>query len=102
MALRCGLEWEKSRLSHQLSRMAARGLITREECAEDGRGAVVRITEKGRALAETAREVCEQTVRRVLVDALTPDQLDALGSIAEVVLARLEQDEMQREPSRHS
>ncbi len=94
MALRCGLEWEKSRLSHQLSRMAARGLITREECAEDSRGAVVRITEKGRALAEEARRVCEQTVHRSLMDALTPDQLDALGAIAEAVLGRLGEDGM--------
>ena len=29
IALRCGLEWEKSRLSHQLRRMQGRGLITR-------------------------------------------------------------------------
>jgi DNA-binding MarR family transcriptional regulator len=92
MALRCGLEWEKSRLSHQLSRMAARGLITREECAEDSRGAVVRITEKGRVLAEEARRVCEQTVHRSLMGALTPDQLDALRAIAEAVLARLDED----------
>lgn len=44
LALRCGLEWEKSRLSHQLRRMERRGLVVREECPEDRRGAVVRVT----------------------------------------------------------
>ena len=38
LALRCGLEWEKSRLSHQLRRMEARGLVVREQCSEDNRG----------------------------------------------------------------
>ena len=47
LALRCGLEWEKSRLSHQLRRMEARGLITREECVEDNRGLVIRVTDAG-------------------------------------------------------
>src|SRR5690606_37024611 len=41
LALRCGLEWEKSRLSHQLKRMEARGLITRAVCEEDGRSILV-------------------------------------------------------------
>src|SRR3954465_15870251 len=48
LALRCGLEWEKSRLSHQLRRMEERDLITRLECAEDNRSTVIRVTEVGR------------------------------------------------------
>src|SRR5258708_33178712 len=55
LALRCGLEWEKSRLSHQLRRMEERGLITRQECAEDNRGSVIRVTEAGRKLAAEAK-----------------------------------------------
>ncbi len=35
------LQWEKSRLSHHLARMAKRGLITRDGCTEDGRGQFV-------------------------------------------------------------
>src|SRR5687768_10781377 len=50
LTLRCGLEWEKSRLSHQLKRMEARGLIAREECVEDNRGSVIRVTDVGRKL----------------------------------------------------
>jgi DNA-binding MarR family transcriptional regulator len=55
LALRCGLEWEKSRLSHQLKRMEARGLILREDCVEDNRGTVIRVTDTGRKLAAEAQ-----------------------------------------------
>src|ERR1700759_3401440 len=37
------LNWEQSRLSHQLTRMERRGLISRHECTVDGRGAVVKL-----------------------------------------------------------
>jgi len=91
IALRCGLEWEKSRLSHQLRRMEQRGLVTREMCAEDNRSTVIRVTDEGRRLAEEGRRVHEAAVRRYVSDALTPAQLDALGEIAEAVLAGLDQ-----------
>ncbi|MFD3621161.1 MarR family winged helix-turn-helix transcriptional regulator [Streptomyces sp. NPDC058676] len=42
------LEWEKSRLSQHIGRMAKRGLVTREDSPEDGRGAFVVITPAGR------------------------------------------------------
>lgn len=90
LALRCGLEWEKSRLSHQLRRMEQRGLVTRENCEEDNRGATIRVTPAGRHLAEQARLVHEQSVRRYVRDALTPAQLDALADISAAILANLE------------
>jgi DNA-binding MarR family transcriptional regulator len=91
LALRCGLEWEKSRLSHQLRRMEARGLVVREDCAEDNRGSVIRVTDAGRKLAAEARHHYEQAVQRYVVDVLTPEQIEALGTIAETVLAQLEE-----------
>src|SRR2546421_1973132 len=91
LALRCGLEWEKSRLSHQLRRMEERGLILREECAEDNRGSVIRVTEAGRKLAAEARLHYEQAVRRYVTDVLTAEQLKSLGTIAETVLNQLEE-----------
>ena len=89
LALRCGLQWEKSRLSHQLRRMEARGLITREECVEDNRGSVIRVTDAGRKFAAEAGLHYEQAVRRYVIDVLTPEQMEALGTIAETVLAQL-------------
>jgi DNA-binding MarR family transcriptional regulator len=86
---RC-LEWEKSRMSHQVSRMAKRGLVARQECAEDGRGAFVVITPAGReVIAEAApRHVGE--VRRLFIDPLTPDELQAFARVADRVVDRLE------------
>jgi DNA-binding MarR family transcriptional regulator len=44
------LGWDRSRLSHLVRRMEERGLVTREECAEDARGSLVRLTDTGSAL----------------------------------------------------
>src|ERR1051325_1444957 len=43
------LAWEQSRLSHQLSRMLGRGLIERHGSRDDRRGAIVELTDSGRA-----------------------------------------------------
>ncbi len=91
LALRCGLEWEKSRLSHQLRRMEKRGLVRREVCAEDNRSTVIRVTDAGRRLAEEAKRQHEQAVLAVVCDALTPEQVQALGCIADAVLSRLDE-----------
>jgi len=84
------LQWEKSRLSHQLRRMEQRGLLERSECPTDGRGAFVSLTPEGRAsiVAAAPRHVAE--VRRHFVDVLTPDQLDAMAEISDAVLTSLE------------
>lgn len=93
LALRCGLEWEKSRLSHQLRRMEQRGLVQREECTQDGRGSVVRLTDKGRRLAAEAKAVYEKSVSEHMMAVLTPAQVRALGEITEAVLAQIEAPE---------
>lgn len=85
------LGWEKSRVSHHVSRMVARGLVRRERCASDQRGAFVVITEQGRRAIEAAAPGHVAAVRRYFVDQLTPAQLDALGDITESVLAELDQ-----------
>jgi DNA-binding MarR family transcriptional regulator len=86
------LGWEKSRLSHQLARMAARGLIERSDCSEDARGQIVSVTPAGRSAIETAAPPHVETVRRVFMDRLTPAQIKSLASVTEVVLAALEQE----------
>lgn len=90
LALRCGLEWEKSRLSHQLKRMEARGLVMREECTEDNRGSIIRVTDVGRRLAAEAKQYYEDAVQRYVFEALSAEQIAALGSIAESILGKLE------------
>jgi DNA-binding MarR family transcriptional regulator len=82
--------WEKSRLSHHVARMAGRGLVKKEVCASDRRGAFVVVTNSGRKAIETAAPGHVAEVRRLVVDRLSADQLDAIANAAETVLAALE------------
>jgi DNA-binding MarR family transcriptional regulator len=84
------LRWEKSRLSHQLSRMTARGLLERSHCNEDKRGAFVVLTDRGRATVEAAAPQHVEAVRRYLFDALSDDQVSTLADICDAVLAKLD------------
>jgi DNA-binding MarR family transcriptional regulator len=84
------LQWEKSRLSHHLARMERRGLIERQDCPDDARGAFVALTDEGRRAIERAAPAHVETVRTLVFDGLEPDQIDTLADIAEVVLNRIE------------
>jgi DNA-binding MarR family transcriptional regulator len=84
------LQWEQSRLSHQLTRMQRRGLIGRTGSPDDRRVTWVTLTEAGRAAIERAAPAHVEVVRRLVLDGLTRDQLTALGEIAQLVLTRLE------------
>ncbi|MFF1680286.1 MarR family winged helix-turn-helix transcriptional regulator [Streptomyces sp. NPDC058256] len=46
--------WERSHLSYQSSRMEKRGLVTREACADDARGSMVRLSERDREAIDAA------------------------------------------------
>jgi DNA-binding MarR family transcriptional regulator len=82
------LEWEKSRLSHHLTRMANRGLVTREECADDKRATFVVVTPEGRDAITAAAPRHVEDVRRYFLDHLTPGQITLLGEIAELVIRK--------------
>jgi DNA-binding MarR family transcriptional regulator len=81
------LGWERSRASHQVTRMAGRGLVKKERCGSDLRGAYVRVTAKGRREIEAAAPGHVGAVRRLFVERLTPAQLSAIEDAAESVLA---------------
>ncbi|HET9731407.1 MAG TPA: MarR family transcriptional regulator [Acidimicrobiales bacterium] len=86
------LGWERSRLSHQVSRMTGRGLVEKERCDGDRRGAFVVVTGPGRKAIDAAAPHHVAMVRRLFIDALTPAELDAITSAAEKVLAVLDAD----------
>lgn len=75
------IEWDKSRLSHQLSRMSSRGLVQRNR--KSSSGISVGITDAGRLLLDKARPVHAASVRRHFLDLLTPDDLPELIAINE-------------------
>ena len=89
-ALAAALGWERSRLSHHVTRMERRGLVAREECGDDGRGAFVVLTPEGRAAIEAAAPGHVRTVRSLVFDALTPAEVASLEAITSKVLGRLE------------
>jgi DNA-binding MarR family transcriptional regulator len=81
--------WERSRLSHHLGRMERRGLIHREECATDNRGAEVVLDQTGAESFRRASVPHLRDVRELFVDSLTPTQLAAAGKIARALRAKL-------------
>ncbi|CAH9416679.1 MarR family transcriptional regulator [Streptomyces sp. TSRI0445] len=84
------VEWEKSRMSHQVGRMAKRGLVTKEDCPDDGRGFFVVATPAGYEAIEGAAPLHVEHVRRLFIDALTQDELDTLTRISSRVVVHLE------------
>jgi DNA-binding MarR family transcriptional regulator len=84
------IDWEQSRLSHQIARMTKRDLVAREECPEDGRGAFVVITAAGRKTIEAAAPHHVATVRRLVIDHLSPADLATLGRLSNHILEQLD------------
>ncbi|GAA3516401.1 MarR family winged helix-turn-helix transcriptional regulator [Nocardioides daeguensis] len=86
------LQWEKSRVSKQVSRMEARGLVERRHCADDRRGAFVDLTDAGQAAIDAAAPGHVALVRELFFDGLNGDQVRSLGRFATSVLDRLADD----------
>jgi DNA-binding MarR family transcriptional regulator len=82
--------WERSRLSHHLGRMERRGLIRREDCATDSRGAEVVLTGDGADAFRRATVPHLQAVRELFIDALTAEQLAAAGIVGAALRAHLD------------
>ena len=83
------LAWEQSRLSHQLRRMRGRRLVERHGRGDGRRGAIVELTDSGRAALDAAAPGHAELVRSVVFDGLSAAQLRAFGSAIEAVLERL-------------
>jgi DNA-binding MarR family transcriptional regulator len=83
--------WERSRLSHHLGRMEKRGLVSRDPCAADGRGAEVVLAAHGSDCFRRATIPHLRAVRELFIDALTPEQLAAADDIAGTLRRHLDQ-----------
>ncbi len=80
------LLWSTSRLAHHAGRMERRGLIARDSCPDDKRGAAVALTQAGWEALRGAAPDHVRSVRRHLVDLLTPAEIDALAGISSKVI----------------
>jgi DNA-binding MarR family transcriptional regulator len=86
------LLWSTSRLAHQVGRMEQRGLVARRGVNDDGRGAIVELTEHGRAVLHEAAPAHVESVRRHLVDLLSPAETKTLDRIARKIIVHLSGD----------
>ena len=75
-----------SRLSHVVSRLEARGWVRREPCPGDGRFINAVLTESGWQKVVEIAPGHVAAVRRLLIDALTPEELRSLGLISTQIL----------------
>jgi len=77
------MTWDKSRLSHQLTRMQQRGLIERRY--PDRNSVLVVLTKLGREKLESARPIHAESVRRNLLSRLTPEQVDTIVRVSNLL-----------------
>ncbi len=79
-----------SRLSHVVQRLEERGLVERFPGPGDRRVTNARLTEDGWAMMQIAAPGHVATVRRHVIDVLTPEQVDQLAAISDAVLASID------------
>ncbi|GAB2870623.1 MarR family winged helix-turn-helix transcriptional regulator [Actinoallomurus bryophytorum] len=84
------LDWEKSRVSHQLTRMENRGFVERTESGSGGRRTRIGLTAKGRHAAQSAVLVHAGNIRHHFFDSLTPEQAAAIRAWSEQTIDRIE------------
>ncbi|MGH9015942.1 MAG: MarR family winged helix-turn-helix transcriptional regulator [Acidimicrobiia bacterium] len=86
------LGWDRSRLSHLVGRMEKRGLVAREECSEDARGSMVRLTDAGTAAVEDAAPEHSEAIHRYFFNPLSSEELETLAVVFDRLLENLARD----------
>lgn len=82
----------RSRLSHAVTRLEARGLVRRASCAHDRRGVLAHLTDEGHAVLRRAARDHVAVVRDYLVDVVDPADFTAIGRAFRAVLDRIDRD----------
>ncbi|MFC9910580.1 MarR family winged helix-turn-helix transcriptional regulator [Streptomyces sp. NPDC059862] len=93
------LKITRSRLTYAVTRLEKDGLVRREECRWDKRGTVAALTDEGAAVLERAAPGHVETVRALLFDHLTPQQVGQLEEIFTGVTQALQGDDPQSAPT---
>jgi len=77
------MAWDKSRLSHQLTRMQERSLIERRRI--DGKTVLIALTKLGREKLDAAYPIHADSVRRNLLSRLTQEQIDTIVRVSNLL-----------------
>lgn len=75
----------RSRVTHTAARLERRGWVRRTPAPDDGRGVLLRLTDDGQAAITGFAVLHVASVRRHLVDILTPGQFAALGEAMQAI-----------------
>ncbi|MFH9038382.1 MarR family winged helix-turn-helix transcriptional regulator [Streptomyces sp. NPDC017966] len=75
--LAASLGWDRTRLSHQLTRMSKRQLVTRERAD----GVIVTLTDTGRQAVTAVHPGLDAAVRRHFTDKLSAQEIETLDSV---------------------
>jgi DNA-binding MarR family transcriptional regulator len=92
------LDWDRSRLSHQIRRMEQRELLTRSSCPTDARGTFIELTQHGWEKLRQAAPGHVQAVRANFFDVLTDADVVALDAISRRVNDRIESLNLDHHP----
>lgn len=76
------MDWDKSRLSHHLTRMEKRSLVMRKPLDAD-RGVQVIITPIGKSALDDARPIVSMAIRKHFLDQLTDLDIESIMRLAE-------------------
>jgi DNA-binding MarR family transcriptional regulator len=85
-----------SRVSHAVKRLEQRGWVCREPCPDDSRYADVVLTDAGWNAGAAAAPGHLATVRRLVIDHLSPTQLRYVRSICTRILEQVKADEVEQ------
>ncbi|SMQ63372.1 transcriptional regulator, MarR family [Plantibacter sp. VKM Ac-1784] len=80
------------RLSRVLTRLEEAGFVARTPCPEDRRATNVTLTDAGWDKVVQAAPGHVEHVRSLVLDALTPTQIEQLGEISAALLTKLDPD----------
>ncbi|HEY8480997.1 MAG TPA: MarR family transcriptional regulator [Spirillospora sp.] len=79
----------KSRLTYQVTQLERAGLVKRTGCESDRRSVWAELTADGAKVLASVRPGHRRVVREVLIDVLTPEEIDVLGDALGRVARRL-------------
>jgi DNA-binding MarR family transcriptional regulator len=79
-----------SRLSHVVTRLEGRGWVTRRPCPDDARATLAVLTDAGLDQVVAAAPGHVETVRRLVFDALGPEDVKELARLCDAILDRID------------
>lgn len=84
------LDWDKSRVAHQLTRMENRDLVERIADESSGRRLAIGLTVKGHDAIQNAILGHADNIRRYFFNTLTPEQATAIDTWSRQMITRAE------------